>query len=239
MNDWEIQNIWNNANSNAENVRFSLNEIKQFRKSYSNKTTILAHRLIVYDTGYKILIIAAYFCLLFLTGISWLNVGLSAALIGLLLFLVSKNYSLNSQLKRIDESGDVFGVLKLKYDFLSRFYREYIVTQSITHPLFVLAGFQFYQFFKYSEGRLKMLLTDPVTYIFLVLAFIIPFYAQRLTYAKELHDFEEILDIGFNEESDEIKIMRLKRKKKARLIIYIIVILIGLSGLLVILDTLV
>ena len=141
MDDIGMQNIWNNYNEREEkNVRFSINDIKEFRKKYSAKTTLTTQRLIILDSIYKILVITGYGFLLLMGEISFIKIGLSSMAICLLLFLVLNNISIIAHINKSDESKDVISVLKLKYDFLNRFYREFLYIASITHPLWGYAA---------------------------------------------------------------------------------------------------
>jgi len=233
----DIQELWDQTKrTKEENSKFSVQEIAIFRKKYSSGASLATQRLINFDTVLKLIIVMAYSALLFLGGLSLLKVSLSLISIGLLAFLAAKNFTLKSQLNTLNESLDIISVLKSKYDFLSRFYREFLLITSITNPFLVLAGFQIYLYLKTGEDRLQLLLADPVTYVFLGLAFIIPFVAYRITFNKELKSLEEIIDIDINEVNDEIRLINVKRKKKFRQIIFVILALTGLLALLIILS---
>ena len=236
MDDLEIQNIWNKSNYNEEHARFSLNELRAFRAKFSGSTTSSTRWLITFDSIYKITLIIAYLTLIFLGGFTLVKAALSSLVVLLLSITTHYNKTLNAQLNAIDESKNVVSVLKSKYTFLQRFYREFLFTSSITNPIMVLAGFQFYQFFKYGEDKLIVLLHDPVTYVFLILAFLIPFIVQKINYAQELRDLKTIISIDNDDEKEEIKLIQLKRKRKTRQIVFILLLLIGLAALLILLN---
>jgi len=238
MDDLEIQNIWNeNKGLHDSGVRYSISDIKKFREERSRQSSDSTGRLIIFDSGYKTLIAMGFLAQLFLGQPSFLKLGISVVAISFLAFLIVNNQTLKIQLNRIDESMDVTNVLKHKFKFLSRFYREFLFITSISHPLFILVGFQFYQFFKYGEDRLMTLLLDPVTYLFLTLGFIIPLGAQRIGYQQQLHELDEIMDSGLDEVNADIKMIKMRAQKRTRIIVFSILLLAGLLALLVLVNS--
>lgn len=232
MDEFFIQKIWNSQmDKEPEQSGLSLNDIREIREKYGRKITRSSYWSIGFDTLYKSLVVAGYIGLLFAGDLHAAKAVLSSTVTVLFIFFIYKNISLRAQLRSIDETGDVYSVLLSKYDFLARFYKEFLLTSSITHPFFVLAGFQFYLFAKYGEDRLITLLTDPVTYVFLVLSFALPFIVQRTVFARELRDLESILDLELAETGADLHMVHMNRNKKARLILFILFAIAGLAAL--------
>ena len=236
MNTTDLEMLWKSQEEPGRNPSsMSMEEIRQATMQFSSENISASQRLVIFDMLYKIAVLAGYAVLLFLgeTGIGKLIFTATAMLC--LVYLVVRNRSLGKRLQSINEAEPVLTVLQKRYDALLVFYPEFFFNSAITNPLFVFAGFQFYHFFRYGEDRFHALLTDPVTYIFLFLAFIIPYIAQKVNYGWVIGEMENILDLEINELEQELRVIKIQAAKRRRRVIFSIITLLGLGLLLTIL----
>lgn len=238
MNELEIEQIWEKQKGFDFNGRkVSLEEIQNFRTSYPSRVRTAKHRVLLFDSIYKALVIATAWIIFLLIGeITLLNLSLTLLISIGLTVLITRNIQLKRIFESIDLSGDLISVLKEQYRFLHRFYNEFVISSAVTNPFFVLAGFQLYHFIKYRQDNLAFILTDPVTYIFLILAFAIPFVTQRKTYGTELEELENIINIEVEEVSQEVTLVRIYEKRKSRFILFLLLIVTGILLLLITLN---
>ena len=233
----EIEQIWHNDQRAVEGGNWlSVEELRAFRKNYSKKIARSNRGILLLDSIYKMIVIVAYILLLLIGKITMLKAGMTGLVVSGLSLLLFKNKLLLRSIDELDRSKDVIHVLKAQYGFLNRFYREFLFIGPVTNPFFVLAGFQFYHFFSSGQDRLPELLSDPVTYIFLVLAFVIPFIAQKITYTKELNELEQFIAIELADAVDEVSLIGLQARKRARQVLYLLLILTGSFLLFVLLN---
>lgn len=232
----ELEQIWNRQLvSDKENDWLSREALGAFRTRYAAGVMRPKHRLLVFDIIYKAIVVLGQVVLLFIGEISLFKAGITILISGGMALLMVQDFRLKSAIQSLDTPRDLISTLKEQYRFLQRFYREFLPIGSITHSFLVLVGFQFYYFFKYQEDGLVLLLQDPVTYVFLLLAFVVPFVVNKMTYTAELKELEQIIDIGLDEVSSEIDLIRIKEKNRARRILFVLLALAGLLALFVIL----
>jgi len=236
MSAKDIEHIWNDQDaSNDENGSVSLNQIRETTVRFSAENILSGRKLIIFDTVYKSLVLAGYIILLVIGTVSTAKVIFTASMILCLAYLIYRNRKLYADITDINESEPVMSVLKKRYDALLVFYPEYFYNSSITNPLFVFAGFQFYHIFRYGEDGFSTLLSDPVTYIFLGLAFIITYIAQKVSYKWMIDEMENILDMDHTELEEELRIIRIETQRRRRRIIFIFTSLLGLALLITLL----
>ncbi|MBK8965579.1 MAG: hypothetical protein R3D58_21705 [Saprospiraceae bacterium] len=236
----ELEQIWNRQRvSDNERDWISREALRTFRKRYAMGIMLPKYRLLVFDSVYKAIVVLGYVCLFCIGELTLLKAGTTILISGAMGLLILKNFRLKKAIQNLDTSQDIIRTLKEQYRLLYRFYREFLPIGSMTNPFLVLAGFQYYHLLKYQEDGLVLLLHDPVIYIFLVLAFVVPFVVNKITYAAELKELEQLIDIGLDEVSKEIDLIRIKEKKRARRILFSLLVLIGLLTLLIILNAII
>ncbi len=232
MSKRDIEHVWNLQPESRELPRFSLTEIRAIRESVSNDTTSSVRTLILFDMVYKGLVIIIYAGLLIVGRTGFPEAGVRILVIALLSSFLFRCTRHRSHLYELDETGDILSTLRTKYDFLSGYYRDYLIMGSVTNPLFVLGCFQWYLIFKYQDDRFLVMMADPVTYLFLALSFVVPFVAQKITSAKELKGLETIMGRDLDDANGRVALSRLKAEKRERQIMFSITALIGLVVLL-------
>jgi hypothetical protein len=232
--DFEI--TWRNQNvTDAEQASLSLEEIKETTLNFSSENISSGRRLVIFDSLYKSVVLTGYLFLLLMGTLTSAKVIFTVSVAFCFIFIMFRNRTLYKQLLSIDETGPVIPVFKKRYDALQVFYPEFFFNSSLTSPLFVFAGFQFYHLLRYREDGFFQLLSDPVTYVFLILAFIIPYIAQRMNYSEVQEEMESILDLDFRELEDKLEVIRIRTKRRRRRIIFMILALLGSALLLTLL----
>lgn len=240
MSDHQFEKIWSEqSNTLTENVTISLNELQEKTLRYSSENLSASKKLIVFDTIYKLVVFIGYVILL-LIGTASIEQALFTATISVVfLLLLIRNRTLHSQLLEVNESGPVLSVLNNRYKAVLVFYPEFYFNSSVTNPLFVFAGFQFYHFFKYRENGFFQLISDPVTYIFLILAFTIPYLVQKYSYKTMVKDMETIIDLDVDEQQQHLELIRQKVQKKRRKIVFTILMALGTTLMFILLMRLI
>ncbi len=237
MADWDILKLWNNGENRIKSTpKYSLEEIAQYRQQQSSESSSSTNRILLFDIIYKLIVGIGIAILLFISNYDLPGVILSVSSLVLFGLLIIKNLFLRRELLNIDESGSVIEVLKQKYKFHTKYYGQFIFLNSITHPFFVFTGFQFYHLLKYEENRLFQLINDPVTYVFLIVAFIIPYISQRLVYKQQIQELKDIIHSTQDQADDIILINKTKILKRKRTIIFSLLLLIGILVMLLVLK---
>lgn len=239
MNTKELELIWSRQNeSGFYETPLSLHEIQKTTLEFSSERVSSGQRTILFDTIYKGLVLTGSVILIFIGELTPFKLALSVLILACLLYLIYRNGVLNRLLGSINDANPIIDVLKQRYDILNRFYREFLFSSSITHPLFVFTGFQFYYFFRYGKGQFDQIISDPVTYVFLTLAFLIPFVTQRVTYSQLINEMEQILSIEIEEVEQELKVIEFQAKRRARKVIFTTITLVGITILLILIINL-
>lgn len=233
MSTYDIEHIWNDeSGQQRRSMSLSEEEIREATLRFSSQNITGNRRLIQFDSIYKSAVLGAYLILLLIGPLSTAKILFTVSMILCLAYLILRNHKLHVRLTGINDSDPVISVLQKRYDALMGFYPEFFIHSAVTHPLFVFAGFRFYHFFRYGEDGFSRLLSDPVTYLFLILAFIIPYAAQKLSFRRMLTEMESIMDPEYNDLEEELKIIRIKTQRRRRKMIYMLMSFIGLVLLL-------
>lgn len=240
MSDHQFEKLWSEqSNTLTKNETISLNELQEKTLRFSTENLSASKKLIVFDTIYKLVVFIGYLILLLLGTTSIEQVIFTAAISIVFLLLLIRNRTLHSQLLEVNESGAILSVLNNRYKAVLVFYPEFYFNSSVTNPLFVFAGFQFYYFFKYGKNGFFQLISDPVIYIFLILAFFIPFMVQKYSYKTTVRDMETLIDLEIDEEEQKMKLIRLNVQKKQRKIIFSVLVALGTTLMFILLMRLI
>jgi hypothetical protein len=240
MEDKSFQEILNKFASGGNNgISFSPSEIRSFRKKYLVRISSSAERLIVFDLIYKWIVATAYACLIFLADFAPLNTAISIVAILTLLLFSQQNNSLRAQVRKLDGSADITSSLKNKYDFFIRIRREFLPAASLSHSYFVLAGFQYYMYFKYGGINLESLFHDPVIYIFLVIAYLVPLLVQRHQFTAEIGELKQLIDAEFPDQPGNVNLNLIQRRRRFRQFVFILLLLAGVTALYFILHSMI
>ena len=131
-----------------------MNEIQIYRKQKSYQTSKSGRLVILFDIGFKSVVIIELIYLLILLShqepyqiIAGLLLIFTASLI-----LIELNFI--KRLKLIRETDSVIENLKNKLYYLKTTYKNFIFISALSSPLFVLSGFFLYYHFKYNEIRM-------------------------------------------------------------------------------------
>lgn len=234
MNKDIIDEIWQRQELPSYQ-RFSIDDIKSYKENLSTGIVSSRLRLIRFDSITKTVVMTGYIALLFIGNFTILKLGLTGLVVIGGILLILRNRKLRNKINRLDTSKDVLGLLIDKYTTINQYYNEFILSYSFTNPFLVLAGFQFYQLYKYHADKLDILLTDPVIYLFLLAAFLVSYLPQRVLYTKELKELEYILDSKDDETSEKIQMIRIKQRRRLYVLVFTLIALIGIGALLTIL----
>jgi len=230
MSGKNIEQIWEDQSGKEKKPEtMSEDEIRETTLMFSSRNVSSSRRLIWFDSIYKIVLIGAYLTLLIIGTLSTAKVFFSVSMVFCLSYLIFRNQKLHVSLTGINESDPVISVLQKRYDAILVFYPEFFINSSVTQPLFVFAGFQFYHFFRYGEDGFYRLLSDPVTYLFLILAFVIPYVAQKMSYRWMINEMDSILDTDYSELEEKFRVTRIKAQRRRRLIIFMLISFLGLA----------
>lgn len=227
MSSIDIEMIWNQQVDLDQQLK--LHEIRETTESFSSEQISASRKTVLFDTSYKSVVLIGYIVLLALGVFSIGKLVLTSSVVASLIYLIYRNRLLSSQLHNIDESDPVISVLQQRYNAIMAFYPEYFFSSSIIHPLFVFAGFQFYHLFRYGEDRFNELLSDPVTYLFLLMAFVIPYVTIKMVYSWIIQGMEKLLDPEITESEQEMTIIKLKATERRRNVITGILAFLGLA----------
>lgn len=239
MNTGELENIWSQQGDygHPKNV-LSLDEIKEATLAFSSEHISSGQRTIIFDLAYKGLVLTGYLILISIGILTPVKLVVTLLIVASLSYLIFRNFVLNRGFISINDANPVIDVLEKRYDVLNQYYREFLFNTSITNPLFVFAGFQFYDLFRYGEDRFYELVNDPVIYLFLLLAFLIPYAAQSITYSRLIKEMEQILNLDIDEVEQEVTLIKLYAKRRARRVIFATAALLGSVILLILIINL-
>lgn len=229
MNIEELENIWSRQESTAHKNEFSLDEIEEATLKFSSEPISSGKRMIRFDSIFKGIVMAAYLLLIPLGSITPVRISVIVLILLCLSYLMYRNYKLKYCFASINEAKPIIEVLQQRYDGLKRYYSEFIFSFSITNFFLVFAGFQFYLFFRYGEDRFYQLVQDPVIFLFLVAAFLIPFVAYKVLYAGLVNEMERLLDLQIDEVDQQLNIIELQAKRRNRKVILATLTMIGLA----------
>lgn len=234
MNTNDIESIWSQQDESTEfEDILTLEEVRETTVAFTSDRVSSGQRTIRFDTIYKGLVLAGNILLISMGAFTVLRLSVSVLIVACLAYLMKRNRVLDRGFELIDEAYSVIDVLQQRYAMLNRFYREFLISSSVTHALFVFTGFQFYHFFRYGEGQFDHIISDPVIYAFLGLAFIIPFMAQRITYSRLIGEMKQILALEVNEVEQELKAIEIQSRNQARKVIYTTIALLGIALLII------
>lgn len=230
MNTEQLETVWDQQNDPGylENA-LSLEEIQKRTDEFSTQSLTSGQRTVIFDSAYKALVLSGNIILIAIGIATPVKLTVWILVITSLAFLLYRNIQIKQLFTSINESDPVIDVLQKRYDMLNRYYREFLFSSSITHSLFVLTGFQYYNLFRYGQDRLLQIMNDPVMYLFLLVAFFIPFITQRITYARLMDEMEQVVKLDIDEVEQQLKIIELQSKRRARKVVYATVSLIGLA----------
>lgn len=230
MNTKNFESIWNQQDESKvfEDI-LSLDEIRETTVAFTSDRVSSGQRTILFDTIYKWLVLAGNILLISMGAFTPLRLSVSILIVACLAYLIYRNRVLDRGFELIDEANSVIDVLQQRYAMLNRFYREFLISSSVTHSLFVFTGFQFYHFLRYGESRFDQIINDPVIYAFLGVAFFIPFLAQRITYSRLIGEMKQILALEVDEVEQELKAIEIQSRNQARKVIYTTIALLGFA----------
>ncbi|NGP76855.1 hypothetical protein G3570_09440 [Balneolaceae bacterium YR4-1] len=230
MNTEQLESVWDQQNDPGylENA-LSLKEIQKRTNEFSTQSLTSGQRTVILDSAYKALVLSGNIILIAIGIATPVKLTVWILVITSLAFLLYRNIQIKQLFTSINESDPVIDVLQKRYDMLNRYYREFLFSSSITHSLFVLTGFQYYNLFRYGQDRLLQIMNDPVMYLFLLVAFFIPFITQRITYARLMDEMEQVVKLDIDEVEQQLKIIELQSKRRARKVVYATVSLIGIA----------
>lgn len=224
MESKHLEDIW----ARQEVSALPEQTLQDFRKAYASNNRVKARWANLFDAALKTLLAAGYFSLLFWGDSSWAKTAWIMGVVMLMAGAVFYNQRIRQRLANIAPLGiDVLTALKREYRFAQRHFLPQLLLLSLTPPFFVLLGFQYYLFFKYGEDRWAVLLQDPVTYVFLLLALAIPLVAHFVNQARELGDLEELLSVEWEEAEEAAKVRQLQRRRRLWKIAYLLLALLG------------
>ncbi len=235
MSSTNFEMIWKNQLDDLSDHQMSLEEIRETTLSFSSDDISGSQKLVNFDTAYKGFVLTGYISLIFIGTLSFAKLLLTTVIITILICLIYRNRSLSQRLTSINESEPVMEVLRKRYDAIIAFYPEYFFNSSFTSPLFLFAGFQFYHLLRYGEDRFTELIADPVIYIFLILAFIIPYFAFKKTYSEIIQQMNKLLNPEINEIEQEINVIKIRTSRSRWKVISGILVALGLTLMLTIL----
>ena len=233
MEELDIKQIWKGANKKELLAKsYSLDDIQKYRKRKSHLISKSSRLTIFFDIGYKSVTLIGLIYLLTVLNHQEPYQIIIGSLMAVTASLVLIEINFIEKLKSIKETDSVIDNLQNKLIFLKTTYNQFIFLSALSNPLFVLAGFLLYHHFKYNGMHTGTPMTDPVTYIFLVIAFAISFFSQKPIYNTQIKELQESIHDMNDTAMASIKIEENKKRKRNNIILCSILILIGVLFLL-------
>ena len=236
MEDDKLKNIWKKATGFPEKSKYTLAEIASYKQKKARDTNRNIRRGILVDIGYKAVIILGLIVHLFLQGtkdsqVFWIIGGL----ILLTVVLVGINLQFIRRLDQLTESNSILENLQQKIAYLRTTYRPFLFLSPLSNFLFILTGFFFYYHFKYGAIQMDPPWEDPVLYGFLILGYLIGFWAALPFYRMHLRELEECLEDLDDQFMAGLKIREHQRRKLLYYIIGATLLLVGIVVFLIVL----
>ena len=235
MEKRDIKDIWKSAPENQFSTnRYSLNEIQAYRKKKSVQTSRSARLTIRFDIGLKSILITGL-CYLLLTHQQYPYPFVFGVLIALITALIFIENSFIQKLSQIKETDSVIENLTHKLHYLRTTHAWFVFLGALSSPLFVLCGFFLYYHFKYGEIRIGLPIEDPMTYLFLALAFVISYFSQLPVFKSQVRELKESIEDIDDSAMAHVKIEESRKRRRNYMILFSILILVGALVLLLIL----
>lgn len=216
MKQDELKSIWKDA---GEKISKSKNwDVDLHRKSTSDRISTTLRRGMAVDIVLKYIIATAAFLLLMYSNFNRSYILFTVISIVFLLSMIATAIYSKKKLEMISSDLPILENLERKLEFLRTIYKQYILSSAFTAPMFVFTGNCYYFHYKYGEMRFN----DPVILLFLVVAFLIGYFAQLPTYKLQLLEVEEAIG-----DLDETKARVIEISRRRQKIAIIVLILMG------------
>ncbi len=236
MEEFDIKNIWKTAGENKSKMKkYSLEDIQSYRKKQSKKISRSSRFGILFDIFYKCTSIAGLIYLLIFLNYQYPYKIVISLLLVISFILVFVEFGFLKKLNLITEGDSVIENLRKKLHFFKTTYKKFVFISALSSPLFVVAGFFLYYYFKYNEIKMGTPFEDPVLYLFPVIAYLISLFGQWPAYKNQLRELNESIEDIEDTQTVSIKIEEAKKRRKKFIIISSILILIGVLIFLIIL----
>lgn len=188
MESVDLKYIWKNGQENKpEFTVYSLADIQTYRSKKSRETSRMGRLAMLFDIGYKVVVALGLGYLLTLID-RWEYMGVVVALLAATVLLIWVEYRFVTKLRSIKETDSVVDNLKCQLVFLKETYGKFLYIGALSNPLFVLTGFLLYHYFKYDGIQPENPLNDPLTYVFLAVAYAVSIIGQWPFYKKQIHE---------------------------------------------------
>ncbi len=231
MEELDLKKIWADGQAGiSKHQMVSREEIDLFRQTQSRDVSSSMHRLITFDILLKVAVALGYVTFIILLegqiSVQWISGLLALTCLGMVL----EEVRFLKALAKIDESGSILETLRKKIDFHERYYRKYILRSAVTSPMLILCGFFFYEMLKYEKVNMGFPWETPVPYIFLIIGFLISYFASRPFYRIRLEELNNCLEV-LDDQYKAYSTIQYQRKRKRNLIILFL--MISLLGILI------
>jgi hypothetical protein len=236
MKELDIKKIWEKANEReTPEKKYSLAEIQLLHKKKSRQVSKSSRLGILFDIILKCAVMIELFYLLIILNYQYPYQIVIGILLAATCVFVIFEIGFIKRLNLIQETDSVIVNLQKKLDFIKTTYRKFIFIGGLSSPLFVVSGFFLFYYFKYGEIKMGFPLEDPVLYIILLTAYLLPILGQWPIYKMQLKELNESIENIEDIQTAGIKYEEARKRKIKTVIVSSILILIGLVIFLIIL----
>ena len=212
--------------------KYTVAEIQSYRKKRSKHVSKSSRFAILFDTGYKIVIIAELSFLIIVLKHQPIVQIIAGGLILISILLILFNIGVIKKLNRIKETDAVIDNLQEKLLFTKTTYKKFIFTSCLSNPFFVFSGFLLYEYFKYNEIQATIPFENLLLFIFLSAAYMVSLFGQLPPYLMQVKELKESIEDLEDTQTASRIIEETKRRKRIITIVSVIFLFIGVSLLL-------
>ena len=234
MEEFDFKSIWKSAGENkSKTKKYSLEDIQLYRKKKSKQISRSSRLGILFDIFYKCVVVIEFAISLIIFNDQYPFQLIIGFLLAVTCILAAVELGFLKKLRQITESVSIIENLRQKLDFIKTSYKKFIFIGAFSNPLFVIAGFFLYYYFKYNRIKMGAPFEDPVLYLFPVIAYLISLLGQWPFYKNQLRELKESIEDIEDSQIASVKIEEAKKRRRKLFIISSIVILIGVLILLI------
>lgn len=235
MEPADLKHIWKKGQGNrSEPAIYTLADIQAYRSKKSKQTARTGRLTMLFDMGYKAIVSLG---LCFLLGLlekpsHLITVGVMLVVTVALIWIESRFVR---KLRSIKETDSVVDNLKHQLSFLKVTYNKFLYIGALSNSLFVLTGFLLYHYFKYGGMQPENPLNDPLTYVFLAVAYAVSIVGQWPFHKKQINELATSIQYIDDEYMETLRIEDERKSKLKYRIMFLFLILVGLLALLLLL----